>query len=72
MLVDDNVHVFDKIGRGRPAVSFEPIQLTRLNRIDDRPEIGRLEVVYPLRIHDGSIGEDLEEHSELAAIVGAA
>ncbi len=71
-LVDDNMHVLDEIGRGRPAVSFESVQLTRLNHVDDRLEIGRPEAVYALRIHDGSIGEDLQEHSELAAVVGAA
>ena len=53
-------------------MASDPVEVARLNRLDDRPEIGRPKVVDPLRVNDGSIGEDLKKHAELAAVVGTA
>ena len=71
-LVNDDVHIFDEIGRRGTAMAPEPVELARLDGIDDRLQVGGPEVVDALGIDDGPIGEDLEEHPELAAVIGAA
>ena len=69
-LIDDDVDVFDEIRRRCAAVAPDPVEVAGLNRVDDRPEIGRPYVVNAFRVDDGSIREDLKEHSKLATVVG--
>ena len=71
-LINHDVDVLDEISRRRSAMAPDPIEVARLNRFDDRPEIGRSKVVDTFRVDDGSIGEDLKKHAKLAAVVGTA
>ena len=71
-LVDHDVDILDEIGRRRAAVALDAVELTRLNRLDDRLEVGRPQTVHTLGVDDGAVGEDLQEHAELAAVVGSA
>ena len=43
-----------------------------LDQFDDRPQVGGSELVDAIGIDHGPVGEDLEEHAELAAVVGSA
>jgi hypothetical protein len=47
------------------------IEVARLNRLDDRPEINGPDVVNSVRVDDRAIRKDLKEHAKLAAVVGA-
>ena len=71
-LVNHEVDVLDEIGGRRPAVAAHPVELARLDRVDDRLEVGRPDAVDALGVDHGAVGEDLEEHAEVAAIVGTA
>ena len=70
-LVDHDVDVFDEIRRRRAAMASDPVEVARLNRLDDRSKIGRPNVVNSVRVDDSPISEDLKEHSKLAAVVRA-
>ena len=56
---------------GAPQWPRRPVELTRLHSVDDRLQVGRPNAVDALGVDHGSVGEDLEEHAEAAAIVGA-
>src|SRR4051794_9948907 len=71
-LVDDDVHVFDEIGRGGTAVASHTGEFAGLHDIEERLELARTETMDAFGIDDGAVGEDLEEHPELGAVIGAA
>ena len=71
-LEDDDMHVLDEIAGGRAAMASNTRQLTVLDRLDERPEVGGAEPVDSFRVDHGAIGEDLQQHAELAAVVRAA
>ncbi len=69
--IDNQMHVLDEIrGRGS-AVAADAIEITRLDGVEDGLEISEPHVVDALGIDDGAVGENLEEHAELAAVIGA-
>lgn len=68
-LEDNDMNVFDKVVGGRAAVASNARQLTILSRLDKRPEFGGTEPVDSFRVDHGAVGEDLQQHAELAAII---
>ena len=64
--------IFDEIRRRCPAVSMDAAELARLDGVDDGLEVSDPDMVDALGIEDGAVGKDLEEHGELAAVIGTA
>ena len=71
-LEDDEVNVLDEVPRGCAAVAANPGEIARLDGFDDRLEVGGAEPVNSVGIDHRAVGEDLEEHAELAAVIRAA
>ena len=68
-LENNDVHVLNEVVGGRAAMASNARQLAILGRLDKRPELGSTEPVDSFRIDHGAVGKDLEQHSELAAVV---
>jgi hypothetical protein len=71
-LVDDDVNVLDEVGCWRSTVPPEPVKLTGLHGLQDRPEIRGPQTVNTVGVDNRPITENLERHRELAAVVRAA
>lgn len=71
-IICHDMNILDEVGRRRTAMAPYPQKITRLDDINDRLEVRSADVVHTLGVNDGPVGKNLEEHPELAAIVGAA
>jgi len=68
-LEDDDMNVLDEIVGGCAAVASNARQVTILSRLDKRSEFGGTEPVDSFRVDHGAVGEDLQQHAELVAII---
>ncbi len=70
-IIHHDVNILDEVGCRRAAMAPHPQKITRLYDINDRLEVRSADVVHTLGVNHGPVGKNLEEHPELAAVVGA-
>ena len=71
-LEDNHMNVFGEIVRRCAAMTAQMGELTALDGLVERADLGRAEAVNSFGIDHRSVGENLEKHPELAAVIGPA